>query len=72
MKIGFEISQIIDNDKFITKIINKTTYNCIIQIRPIPPKRKYDDVFLIKNDTYIIIDQEPLELTRIAIIFEEI
>lgn len=71
MKLGFEITQVIENDIYITKFKNDTPYKCFIQIRPIPPKRKHAEFLLMQSECYKVLESQPIDLTRISIIFEE-
>lgn len=70
LKIEFKIEQVINKDYYLTKITNSTPYDCFIQIPPKYPKRKVVDFYLIKNETYLFIDNSPIDLTEIRIIFK--
>jgi hypothetical protein len=70
MKFQFTITQYIEHDAYVTQISNDSSYDCIIQLRPIPPKRKYTNILLVKNETFLILDQAKLDLKDISITFE--
>lgn len=72
MTLYFTIQQVTEQSVTITKFTNNMPYKCIIQIRPVPPKRTYIDAIIVPKDSTVIFDNEPIDLTRIAITFEEI
>lgn len=71
MNVKFELVQSVHGNKCFTKFTNSTIYKCLIKFKPIPPKRTYTDGILIEPGTYWVFDNELLDLTRIAITFEE-
>jgi len=52
----------------ITKITNRTDLDSVISIKPIKPKRKFNDILVIKRGSYIMLETS-LDLAKVAISF---
>jgi hypothetical protein len=65
------------NDEFLTilkkdhtcKIINHSNFDILLSIKPKKPKRKIIDFFLVKRNSYIILEDD-LDFSKIYISFE--
>lgn len=66
---SFSFEYLDRDDVKCTKIKNDTDFDCFIRINPIPPKRKFTDIFVIKKGT-IFIFEYVLDLSKISIYFQ--
>ncbi len=55
--------------KGVTRIVNKSDSNCIISLVPEKPKRTYVDIFVVKQNTCLILEDD-LPIEKISIRFK--
>jgi len=63
--ISFKVSQC----SGVTKIVNNTRHNLVISVKPIKPKRKHRDVFIIKPGCFML-DENHLTLEQLSFSLE--
>lgn len=71
MNINIDITQVYNNGIYTTKITNDTGFDCYIQLRPKPPKKEYEDVFLVCAESELTIVDQYIDFRTISIIFED-